>query len=148
MNATASAIDLARLIGVTDRTVRELAKKGIVVKAGRGLYRVEASVLGYCNHLREIAAGRSDAPSLTGQRIRLAKEQADAQALKNAALRGELVDAAAVDREWQEIVRAVRSRMLAIPSRLQHLTAADVSALDREIRDALTELSHDGTDAR
>lgn len=84
--------------------------------------------------------------TLTSERARLAKEQADAQAMKNAALRGDLVAAAKVTQEWADVLRKVRAAMLAVSSRLRsalpHLTAADAAIIDREIRDSLTELAH------
>jgi hypothetical protein len=45
---------LARWLGATDKTVRELAKAGIVLRAGRGLYRLEESVC----HAIETIVGR------------------------------------------------------------------------------------------
>jgi phage terminase Nu1 subunit (DNA packaging protein) len=55
------------------------------------------------------------------------------------------VEAVAVEREWAAILTRLRARLLAAPSRagqrLPHLTAHDVAALDREIRDALAELA-------
>lgn len=137
---------LANVLGVADRTLRDLAERGLVVKAGRGSYELAASVRRYCEHLREIAAGRGGEAGvldLTAERARLAKEQADAQAIKNATLRGELLPAADVERRWREVLAGVRSRMLAVPSRtrqaLAHLTATEVAVIDREVRDALGE---------
>jgi phage terminase Nu1 subunit (DNA packaging protein) len=50
-----------------------------------------------------------------------------------------------------EIAGSVRAALMAVPSRLRqtmpHLTAADVVALDREIRDALIGLSSDAPPA-
>ncbi len=142
---------LAAWLGVTDRTVRDLAARGVVVKAGRGAYRLEASIRAYCGHLREIAAARGEhAPGvgLASERAREARERADNLALRNQQLRRELVPAADVERAWIETLRLVRSRMLAIPSRAQqhlpHLTAHDVATIDREVRDALTEAGRDG----
>jgi hypothetical protein len=43
----AGAAVLARWLGVTDKTVRELANAGIAVRAKRGLYRLEESVRRY-----------------------------------------------------------------------------------------------------
>ena len=84
--------------------------------------------------------------NLTSEQARLAREQADAQALKNAFLRGEYVPASEVERAWSDTLRALRSRLLAVPSRLrqsmQHLTTSDVTMIDRELRDALQELGH------
>lgn len=61
--------------------------------------------------------------------------------------RGELLDAAAVEREWSDVLRQVRAGMLAVTSRvrsrLPHLTSHDATVIDREIRDALTALGTD-----
>jgi len=43
-----SAGVLARWLGVTDKTVRELARCGVVERIGRGHYKLEASVRDYC----------------------------------------------------------------------------------------------------
>jgi phage terminase Nu1 subunit (DNA packaging protein) len=46
------------------------------------------------------------------------------------------------------VLRTVRAGMLAVPSRaaqrLPHLTAHDVSEIDREVRDVLTEIGDRG----
>lgn len=78
------------------------------------------------------------------QRGRLAAAQADLAELKAARLRGELVEASAVEAEWSAILRTVRAGMLAVPSRvaarLPHLSRADVAEIDAEIRAALVEI--------
>jgi phage terminase Nu1 subunit (DNA packaging protein) len=144
-----TADELAALLGIAPRTVRELAGRAIVVKAGRGKYDLTASVGTYCAHLREQAAGRAgDAQAgLTTERARQAKEMADNVALKNAALRRDLVSAAAVTAEWSGILRRLRARILAIPprvnQRLPFLKQHDVGVIDAELRQALTELGQD-----
>ena len=145
-----SVRELAESIGITERAVSDLAARGIVIKDEHGKYDRAESVRAYCNHLREIAAGRGGEQaqvSLASEQSRLSKEQADGQAMKNATLRGELVDATAVKREWQDVLRMARSAMPAVPSRvharLGHLTVADVAIFDREIRDALTMCGND-----
>ena len=64
--------------------------------------------------------------------------------VKNATLRGSLVAAAEVERTWTDVLRRVRSQVLAVPSRvrsaLPHLTASDVAAFDHELRDSLAEI--------
>jgi phage terminase Nu1 subunit (DNA packaging protein) len=78
-------------------------------------------------------------------RARLAESQASLVELKAAKLRGELVEADAVEREWSGVLRTVRAAMLAVPSRcaarLPHLTAADVVTIDAEVRAALVEVA-------
>jgi len=59
---TVSAPVLARWLGVSGKAIYELAKAGVVVRAGGGLYHLEESVTRYCEHLRQRAAQR-DGPT-------------------------------------------------------------------------------------
>ncbi len=47
---------LARWLGVSGKAVYDLGRAGILVRAGGGMYRLEESVRGYCEHLRQAAA--------------------------------------------------------------------------------------------
>ena len=131
-----TASELADHLGVSPRSVTELGRRGIAVRAGPGRWRLRESVRRYCDDLRQRGGGVAVAASAAAERGRLAKEQADAIALKNARLRGSLVDAEAVQREWGAVLTAVRSGCLAIPSRvgsrLPHLSPADVAAVEAE----------------
>ncbi len=139
---------LAKLFGISERAVRDLAKDGTIQRTGRGAYILTASVQAYCARLRDTAAGRggeSSTNTLTAERARLAREQAEGQAMKNAALRRDLVPAADVQREWTDILRTVRAGLMAVPNRVQqnlsHLSAHDVAVIDREVRAALVEVA-------
>ncbi len=145
-----TAAALADLIGVSPRTVADLTKRGVMVKAGAHGYVLRKSVRGYVDYLRKSLAGRGGETGIataTAERARLAKEQADNLALRNAAMRGTLLDAAAAEREWSDILRMVRAGCLAVPSRaaqrLPHLSAHDLTEIDAEIRVVLTELGND-----
>ena len=48
-----TAAELADLIGVSPRSITDLAKRGIVVRAKRG-FDEHKSVRGYCDHLRKL----------------------------------------------------------------------------------------------
>ncbi len=142
--------DLASAFGVSDRAIRDFAERGRVGKSGRGKYRLVESVRLYTEHLRGVASGRGGEDGvldLTAERARLAKEQADAQEIKNAVSRHELVSVTEVQRGWSDILRKVRARVLACPSRirsrLSHLTIYDGEIIDAELRSALTELAND-----
>lgn len=141
--------DLCTLLDLSSGALSDLKKRKIAVHLGHDAYDLEATVGNYTRHLRSLAAGwgsADQAAQLTAERARLAKEQADAQALKNGKLRGELVEAAEVARTWSDLLRSVRARILAVPSRLRadlpDLDAATTQAMDRALRDALTELGH------
>ncbi len=139
---------LCDLLSLSPAMLSELKKRGIAVHRGQNAYVLRATTRAYVEHLRGVAAGRGGeehVTSLTAERARLAKEQADGQAMKNALRRGELVEAVEVERAWSDILRQVRARVLAVPSRLRQslsLTPLDAERIDRELRDALSELGH------
>lgn len=140
---TATTGELADLLGISTRMVTELAQKGTIRRLHPGVWPVRESVRSYCAHLRQGAAGRTDSGSLTAERVRVATAQADALEMKNATARREMIPAREVEAAWAATLREVRAALLALPSRIQqrlgHLTAHDVSEIDRELRDALAE---------
>ena len=145
--AAVSAPVLARWLGVSGKTVYELAKAKIAVRTQRGLYDLEASVTRYCEHVRRTASQRGGEASLEAmraQRIRIAKAQADSLEAKNLEAAGKTFSADLVEQTWSDTIRRSRALVLAVPSRcrqrLPHLTQHDVSEIDHELRAALTEL--------
>jgi phage terminase Nu1 subunit (DNA packaging protein) len=143
---TVGAGELADWLGVTSQTISAFANDGKVVRISRGKYDLRASVQTYTAHLREVAAargGEAGVLDLVQERARLAKEQADNTALKNATLRSELLPAADIEREWSDILRKVRAGILAVTSRVRAsagLTAEQAVEMDAELRLALREL--------
>ena len=143
-----SAAWLAATIGVTENVVSGLGRRGIIPRTPDNLYPIRASVGRYCAHLRDQAAARGAGggagSGLAAERLRHTREKADQVELANARTRGELVELATVEADWTRILVALRARLLAVPSRCAsrngQLTPADLAAIDREIRDALTEL--------
>ncbi len=137
---------LARLLGVSTRTITDLCRRGVIVRCGKTFDRDEA-VRRVVAHLRAAAAGRGQASGgaqAVSGRARLALAQAEAQEMKNRVARRELVSEPEVESTWTEIVLKVRAAILAQPARLSaelpHLTRHDVSTIDRALRDALTAL--------
>src|SRR3954469_24426578 len=114
-----TASELADHLGVSPRSVTELARRGIAVRAGPGRWRLRESIRRYCDDLRQRGGGVAVAASAAAERGRLAKEQADALALKNARLRGSMLDAEAVEREWSSIlsIGPLRRACRAVPDR-------------------------------
>jgi phage terminase Nu1 subunit (DNA packaging protein) len=144
--------DLCDLLRLSPAALSGLVQRELAVKLGHDNYDLIETVGRYVEHLRGAASGRGSeeqALTLTGERARLARAQADAQELKNATLRGLLVPAIEVEREWSGTLRSLRSQLLAVPSRVRqrlgHLTTGDVDAIDRELRDALAQIG--GADA-
>jgi|SRR5271165_460568 len=145
---TVTTAELAAQVGVSDRTVRELARRGIFVQTGRGRFDQEASLLAYCAHLRREKSGKRGGGAVFAdagnERTRLAAAQADAQEMKNKVAAGKLLPEAEIETVWTELVLATRNAILATPARIQsdlpHLTAYDVSIIDKALREALTRL--------
>lgn len=147
----------AKAIGVSAGRVSQMISKGLPVEAdgkidvARGRLWINLNI----DVGRSLAQGQSafefseekHRHTLTAEKTRLAKEQADAAELKNQLLRGELVKASDVEREWAAVLRKIRAGVLSVTSRIRqqlpHLTAHDANVVDAEIRRALEDLSHD-----
>ena len=62
MSDEIASAPLQRLLGINMSVLNELVANGIVLRGEkRGTYKLEPSVSGYCEHLREQAAGRGGA---------------------------------------------------------------------------------------
>lgn len=141
-------VELAQLLGVSASQVRYLAKEGVAVRVKPSHYATRPTVANYVARLSERAkkAGnpKGNAP-LDAEKLRAARATADKIELANAKARGDLVPAPEVERAWANVLRDVRSALLAISSRigstLPHLTAHDVAQIDSEIKAALEGLA-------
>jgi phage terminase Nu1 subunit (DNA packaging protein) len=74
-----SAEVLGRWLGASQQTVTQFARRGIMVRAGRGKFDLEASVRGYATHLREAVSAQGRPPTQSGtgrERARLAAAMA------------------------------------------------------------------------
>jgi phage terminase Nu1 subunit (DNA packaging protein) len=122
VKVTLCAVDLMRWLGVTKVTLADLARRGIAVRGKkRGTYAIE-SITAYCDHLRDQAAGRGGETGAAA-RARLGSAQASLAEAKAKALAGALVEADAVEALWTRKMRTFRNRVLAVPSRVKHLSA-------------------------
>lgn len=146
---TVGGKDLCSLFDISPAALTDLKKRGIAVHLAHDSYDLTATTRAYVQHLRGMAAGwgtGDQAANLTSERARLAKEQADAQAIKNAKLRGELVEASEVERTWADALRQLRARIMAVPSRLRSdlpdIDAQTIDAIDRALRATLTEVGN------
>ena len=133
-------------VGISAPAVSDLVKRNIL-DLRRG---VDQSILDYCAHIREKAAGRSGAGDfdLTEERARLAHHQANIAALDEKVKEKHLIPSEVVLSRWVDIAANVRARLLSIPPQL----AATCVNLPREeiekravdlIRTALEELANE-----
>jgi phage terminase Nu1 subunit (DNA packaging protein) len=144
---TVSAGELAAWLGLTSNRVHALARDGVLPRAEKKRYALRPAIAAYCEHARSLAKGKNVDADLAAAKLTLAQANAEKAETANAKARGELIPAGDVEREWSSVLRGVRAAMLALPSRvaqrLGHLNPHDIAAIDREVRDALEELSDD-----
>ena len=77
-----------------------------------------------------------------GERLRKIREEADGLAIKNAKERGHLIEAEDVKKKWMDECALIKQRLLTIPVKIEGRFGPEVGGeVDREVRDALTELS-------
>jgi phage terminase Nu1 subunit (DNA packaging protein) len=138
---------MCRILGVDAPELARLNSQGVAVKLSRDCWDVAETARLYVEKLRARASTRAVPAELAGERARLARAQADKAEMQAAQLRGELVEADAVERQWQDVLRQVRAGVLAVPSRLRQsldVSGALADAMDRELRAVLTELGGHG----
>ena len=141
--AHVSQKELARWLGLGTRHVRELTTKGVLEQTADG-YDIRASVRAYLTFFR------SKTGSISTERARLLKSQADMAELKVRQRNGELVEQAVVEKTLFEMVRQSRDLLQNVPSRTSGLLAAETdqakihALLTKEIHSTLTELTHAG----
>jgi biotin operon repressor len=57
-DAIVSGPEIAKLLGITPTTVSKLGGDGVLVRCGRGQYRLGPSVRGYCESHRKVSSNR------------------------------------------------------------------------------------------
>jgi phage terminase Nu1 subunit (DNA packaging protein) len=137
------------LDGITARQVQNLTKSGVFERTGRGQYNVDDCVAAYIRHLKEQLKG--DSESLTEQRTRLVRAQADQAELDLEVSRGNNLPLDLCKSFWQSILGAVRSKMLSMSSSLKtkfpHIENDVIVFIDDFTRDTLSEVSQTGIPA-
>ena len=138
---------LADLTELNYRTVKSRLKRLTPLEeSSKGIIYSSADALAL---LYEAKTDSQDGLNLTAERARLAKEQADGQALKNAESRKELIPVSQIKEVWARIITSARNNFLALPSRLSRIletiddTAERERVIDEEIRAILISLAED-----
>ena len=111
-----SGPELAKLLGITPTTVSKLGGDGVLVRCGRGRYRLGPSIRGYCESHRKASSHRAS-PTQT-ERARVLRLQGDRLEQQMKVERKELVSfgegvatAAAMCRLFKAGILAFRTRL-------------------------------------
>ena len=143
----ATQADVAAHLDLTDRTVRDLKRRGVFGADGRGQMDLDACRIAYIRHLRERAAGRAsdDAEAegldLTAERARLAREQADHFAMKNARERKELAPLADITAALVAVIEMAKAKLMRVPAKVAKSDGKLKARIADALEDALDELS-------
>lgn len=136
LNQPSTQAQFGELVGISQQAVSELLAKKIIAPDADAI----AWLRSYVTHLREQAAGRGADGVLATERGRLAREQADAQAMKNAVARKELAPVFLLEEVLARVGRQIAGKLEAIPVNLRRrypdLTGPQLAAIEAEIIDA------------
>lgn len=141
----------AFLANENERSIHSYAKRGLLVKAGHGRYKLLESVQNVFHEVRRQAAGRIGKQ----ENVDAAKANADLKIsqrelneLRIRQMKGELVSLPEVEAAWDEVALGVKQLFLSFPARarfdLPHLSGADQKVLEKLARDMLEELATEG----
>lgn len=137
---------IAQLLKLTERRVQQLVKDSILPRPARGVYDPIACVHSYIDYLKRLLAGSGEL-SLTEERTRLTKTQADMAELLFRKSSGDLIQSKKASQVWGEIVTTIRQRLLGLSTRLAPQVATSQSIpeikerIDAAIHEVLSELS-------
>ncbi|WP_027730973.1 terminase small subunit [Variovorax paradoxus] len=133
LDRTVTQAEFGELVDVSQQAVSDLMARNVIVP-GR---TAQEWLVAYVKHLRDQAAGRGADGVLAFERARYAREQADAQAMKNAVARKEFAPVFVIEEVLAKIGRQVASTLEAIPvalrRRFPELTGPQLIAIEEEI---------------
>lgn len=108
---TVTDVELAALVGVSSRRIRQLAENGTLERAGRGRYELGPAL----RALLEDASGSGSA--LQRERTRKTAADATRAELELAKAAGEVAPIAQMARVWGQRMAIIRQCVMTIPSR-------------------------------
>ena len=130
-------------LDLNTRSVRELRAKGVLPAPGADL---DTCRVDYIRHMRESAAGRvkqAQNGGLEGEKARLAHEQADQVALRNALARKELVPLGPITQAVIGMIEVAKAKLKRVPAKVAPGDATLKARIADAIEDALIDLSAD-----
>jgi len=145
--------EVAEHLDLTTKRMHELFNENILIKTGKsGGQDKDDCRVRYIRYLRVLARGKNtNSGDLNEERTRLTKAQADRAELELQEKEGVLISSDVIKTIWSDYVANVRSKLLALPSKLGHLTQAAESYAEAEaiikeaVYECLEELSEDAT---
>lgn len=149
---TVSTEELASLVGLSGRRIRQLADEGILPKSDRNEFKLTVSVLAFLAYREaqiraEFEAANPNAADYEKERARLTRSKADKAEIEADLLKGTVHESSAVAAVMNEMLASFRQRVLVIPTKTAPLTAdcsstaECYSIIEKECHEALGELA-------
>ena len=143
--------EVAEHLDLTSVRIHDLFNENVLMKSGKsGGQDKDDCRVRYIRYLRGLARGKNtNSGDLNEERTRLTKAQADRAELELQEKEGDLISSDVIKTIWSDYVSNVRSKLLALPSKLGHLTQAAESYAEAEaiikeaVYECLEELSED-----
>jgi phage terminase Nu1 subunit (DNA packaging protein) len=141
-----SAVQVAALFGVSTRSVRGYAERGLLIRTENGRYPVSGFGR-YFDYLRRQADENADTHALTSARASLAARRAEEVKLRLDRLRAEYVDRETVATGWRQVREIVDRHILVSADRIlaaiPTMTAHDRVSVEELTRDILQNIDEE-----
>lgn len=147
-----SAKEVGALCGIAVRTIQDWGQNEIIPRDGNGKYEAIAAVRRRVQELEE-KVSRGTTQNLQERKLLAQAEKLEAEArlleLNLSERRGELVEAAAIERDWVDLITRTKTRMLGIPAAIARTLADETDVeqvqaiLTDQIRKALIAMGNE-----
>jgi phage terminase Nu1 subunit (DNA packaging protein) len=147
--------DLASFLNRTERWIQQKTEDGIIVRAQRGEYEFIPSIKNYIesinNVFEEFEDENGEKKSVNLKELYVKKnieykdKQIEEKEIKLRKMRGELYEAADVEKVWSKLIEIFKAKLLGLPSKVAVKLEGETSnvieeELENEVLEALEEL--------
>jgi len=112
-----SDVEFAEIIGLSDRHVRRLAREGVLIASGKGVFDTVKSIRAYIAY-KAVGDGEGGSDEYEKARTRLTLAKAEKAEAETEMFQGKLVDTDTVIAIWSERIGKTTTKLLAIPTKL------------------------------
>ena len=129
--------EFAKLVGKSDRWIRQLTSEGVLVQCGRGKYKLGETLVVYIEHA---AGGKTNDEKLShadvkAEHEKLKKEKTELQLQQ---MRGELHSSNDVRALMGEMILSAKSKLLSIPVRVStQLEGESAKSIEKKLNDEI-----------
>lgn len=120
LDGVATQAQIGALIGVTQQAVSDMQSRGVMAP-GLSLH---AAVIAYCNHIRNVAAGRGSDGDLARERAELTRVQRERQEIKLALEQAEAAPVATIEQVLASIGRTIAGQLEPLAGEIHKLCPA------------------------